>query len=111
MSYYEKHIFFCINEKDEGRKCCAQADAKAMCQFTKKQLKTLGLAGPGKIRVSFSGCLGRCAEGPVAVIYPEQIWYTYRSQADVENIITQDLLANKRVPHLLLNQEPVASDD
>ena len=110
MAYYEKHIFICTNEKDGGRKCCAQANAYELCKYAKKQLKNSDLAGPGKVRVSFSGCLGRCSEGPALVIYPQQIWYTYQNKHDIDDIIEHDILHDQRVKRLLLPQEPVLGD-
>ncbi len=58
--------------------------------------------GPGKIRVSKSGCLGRCSSGPCIVIYPEGIWYTYSSFADIDEIIQSHLIENKPVDSLLI---------
>ena len=46
-----------------------------------------GLSGAGKIRVNQSGCLDRCEEGPVCVVYPEGTWYTYVDEMDVDEII------------------------
>lgn len=68
----------------------------------KTKLLELGLHGPGKIRVSKSGCLGRCSEGPCIVIYPEAVWYTYASKADIDEIINSYLLAGQPVERLLL---------
>ena len=104
MGYYQHHLLFCTNHRAEGKKCCQQGDAEAMCHFAKLTIKKLGLAGAGKIRVSSAGCLGRCKQGPVLVIYPQQLWYTYASSADVAEIIEQQLLNNKPVERLLLTE-------
>jgi (2Fe-2S) ferredoxin len=92
--FYEKHLFFCINQKPPGNQCCQNADAKDYFEYTKKKLQQLELLGPGKIRVSSSGCLGRCASGPILVIYPEAVWYTYHSFADIDLIIEQHVQNN-----------------
>ena len=63
----------------------------------------LGLAGPGKIRVNKAGCLDRCADGPVMVVYPEGIWYTLIDQDDVEEIIQSHLIIGAPVARLQLN--------
>jgi (2Fe-2S) ferredoxin len=63
----------------------------------------LGLAGPGKIRVNKAGCLDRCADGPVMVVYPEGIWYTLIDQDDVEEIIQSHLIKGAPVARLQLN--------
>ena len=56
--------------------------------------------GEGKIRVSKSACLGRCDEGPVAVVYPESTWYTYVDEHDVKEIIDKQLLNDSIVERL-----------
>ncbi len=92
MSYYQKHIFICANQKEGGKKCCAQGEGEAMSHYAKEWVSQQGLNGPGKIRVSRSGCLGRCAEGPCMVIYPEGKWYSYSCQTDIEKILRDHCL-------------------
>lgn len=58
--------------------------------------------GPGKIRVSKALCLGRCSEGPCIVIYPEAIWYTYATEADIDEIINTHLISGNTVERLLI---------
>lgn len=99
-SYYERHVFFCCNQKEAGKKSCQQADAESLCQYTKKRLAELGQHGPGKIRVSKSGCLGRCESGPCILVYPEQRWYTYHDIEDIDRIIEEDFLSGKPVTNL-----------
>ncbi|MCD6048307.1 MAG: Ferredoxin [Gammaproteobacteria bacterium] len=101
--FYQHHLFFCINQKDPGKKCCQDANAKAHFEYARERLQLLQLWGPGKIRASTSGCLGRCALGPILVIYPEAVWYTYHSFADIDKIINQHLIGGKIVDELLLN--------
>src|SRR3990167_3412468 len=100
MSFYEKHLFFCTNQKEGGKKCCQDACAIDFMVYAKQRIHDLGLAGPGKIRVSQSGCLGRCSLGPCLVIYPEGVWYTYHNKADIDEIIEQHLLQGQAVSHL-----------
>ena len=98
--YYTKHLFVCTNQKDAGKQCCANSGAAPFFDYLKKKLLALELHGVGKFRVSKSGCLGRCSEGPCIVIYPEGIWYTYSSCADIDEIIASDLLAGEVVSRL-----------
>lgn len=102
MPYYQRHIFFCTNLRRSGKKCCAQGDAEALRQYTKNKLKKVGLHGKAHIRTSTSGCLGRCSDGPVVVIYPDNIWYHYQSIQDIDEIIEQHLINSKPVERLLL---------
>ena len=69
MSYYKYHLFFCINERDDGRAFCAQHGAQDLRDYLKKRVKQAGLAGPGGVRVNTAGCLDRCSQGPVLVVY------------------------------------------
>jgi (2Fe-2S) ferredoxin len=65
-------------------------------------VKELGLAGSGKIRVNKAGCLDRCADGPVMVVYPAGVWYTLVDQEDVEEIIQSHLINGRPVARLQL---------
>ena len=100
-SYYERHIFFCLNERKNGEACCAQHDAQQAYDHCKSRVKTLGLAGPGSVRVNKAGCLDRCAAGPVAVVYPEAVWYSYVDRHDIDEIVESHLKNGKVVERLL----------
>ena len=100
-SYYERHIFFCLNERKNGEACCAQHHAQQAFDRCKSLVKSQGQAGPGKVRVNKSGCLDRCAAGPVVVVYPEAVWYTYVDEHDIEEIVESHLKNGKVVERLL----------
>lgn len=100
-SYYERHIFFCLNQRKPGEDCCADHRAQAGYDRCKSQVKTAGLSGPGKVRVNKAGCLDRCAAGPVAVVYPEAVWYTYVDAHDIDEIVESHLKNGKVVERLL----------
>ncbi len=87
MSYYRYHVFFCTNLREDGSDCCQRFDAKALRDYAKQRSKELGLAGEGGVRINTAGCLDRCAEGPVVVVYPEAVWYTYLDRADIDEIL------------------------
>jgi len=96
MSYYQKHVFFCTNQREGEKRCCAQGDAVRLRDYAKSMLKKRGLLGPGLCRVNTAGCLGRCEEGPVLVIYPDGIWCSYKTNDDVDAIIAQHLAIDTR---------------
>ena len=98
--YYKRHVFFCTNQRDGGRQCCMDHDAKALRDYAKKRSKQLGLAGAGRARVNSAGCLDRCSEGPVCVVYPEAVWYTYRDQDDIDEIVERHLRDGQTVARL-----------
>ena len=102
MSYYQRHILFCLNERKNGEAACAQHAAQAAFDHCKKLVKEAGLTGPGAVRVNKAGCLDRCAGGPVAVVYPEAVWYTYVDQHDVEEIVQVHLKGGQVVERLVL---------
>lgn len=94
MSYYTRHVFFCINDRgpESDRPCCNQCGSAEIREYAKNRVKELGLAGAGKVRVNQAGCLDRCEEGPVCVIYPEGTWYTYVDETDIDEIIESHLV-------------------
>ena len=96
MSFYKYHMFFCTNQLEGGKACCQNHDAQAMRDYAKERTKELKLAGAGQVRVNNAGCMDRCAQGPVIVIYPQGVWYTYKNKADIDEII-QEHLVNGRV--------------
>ena len=102
--YFKRHIFFCLNERKNNEACCAQQGAQEAFDHCKAQVKALGLAGSGEVRVNKAGCLDRCSGGPVAVVYPEGVWYTYVDKADIDEIV-ESHLKNGRVVERLVTPE------
>ncbi len=105
MSYYQRHVFFCLNQRSNGEACCADHDAQAAFEHCKSRVKAEGLAGPGRVRVNKAGCLDRCAGGPVVVVYPEAVWYTYVDRADLDEIVDSHLKQGRVVERLRLAPE------
>lgn len=101
-AYYEKHIFFCTNRRDGGRPCCAASDAEALQAYAKERVKALELSGAGRVRVNKAGCLDRCELGPVAVVYPEGVWYTFVDREDIDEIVESHLRDGVPVQRLRL---------
>jgi len=100
--YFQRHIFFCLNQRGNGEACCAQHEAQAAFDHCKKRIKDAGLAGPGGVRVNKAGCLDRCAGGPVAVVYPEGVWYTFVDKDDIDEIVESHLRDGQPVERLIL---------
>lgn len=100
MSYYQKHVFFCCNQRQNQEACCNNHGATEIQAYAKQRIKALGLNGPGKVRMNKAGCLDRCQEGPVMVIYPEAVWYTYVDRADIDEIIDSHVINGKPVERL-----------
>ncbi|MBV8124675.1 MAG: (2Fe-2S) ferredoxin domain-containing protein [Burkholderiaceae bacterium] len=102
MSYFQRHIFFCLNQRDNGENACAQHGAQEGFDHCKSRVKAESLAGAGGVRVNKAGCLDRCAGGPVAVVYPDAVWYTYVDRSDIDEIVDSHLKHGKVVERLLL---------
>jgi (2Fe-2S) ferredoxin len=101
VKYYERHIFFCLNERKNDEECCAKHNAQAAFDRCKSLVKAAGLSAPGQVRVNKAGCLDRCAAGPVAVVYPEGVWYSYVDNDDIDEIVESHLKNGKVVERLL----------
>jgi (2Fe-2S) ferredoxin len=84
---FSHHLFFCLNQRSNGEECCDQHNAFALFDYAKKRVKELGLA---------------CSDGPVMVIYPEGVWYTFVDTDDVEEIIQSHLIEGRPVERLQL---------
>jgi (2Fe-2S) ferredoxin len=102
MSHFKHHVFICCNQRAPGEACCNNFDSKKLREYTKERIEALGLNGPGKVRVNVSGCLDRCEEGPVMVIYPEGVWYTFVDREDIDEIIAEHLQNGRIVERLQL---------
>ncbi len=100
MSYYKHHVFFCTNQRKDGEQCCNQNGAEEIRGYAKQRIKQLGLNGEGRIRINTAGCLDRCPEGPVLVVYPDEVWYTYVDTNDIDEIISEHLQNGRIVERL-----------
>lgn len=104
MSHFKHHVFFCTNQREAGDLCCNNHNASAMRDYAKQRVKDLGERIPGKVRINAAGCLDRCDQGPVIVIYPQATWYTYVDQEDIDEIVDRHLLKGEIVDRLLIDK-------
>ena len=101
MSHFHKHVFFCTNQRTDGSDCCNRHGAQKMRDYAKDKLKALGLSTEKKrIRINSAGCMDRCDDGPVLVVYPEGVWYTYVDESDIDEIIEEHLKNGRVVERL-----------
>ena len=101
MSYFDKHVFFCTNQREDGSACCADHAAQKARDYVKNKVKKLGISSEkNHIRINSAGCLDRCGEGPVLVVYPEAVWYTYVDESDLDEIIEEHLKHGRIVERL-----------
>jgi (2Fe-2S) ferredoxin len=83
-------VFVCTNLRPDGRTCCSQRGSDRIRDLLKDWVKRHGL--DDRVRVSKSGCLDRCSEGPNVMIFPDGIWYRGVTEADVPAIIERHFL-------------------
>jgi (2Fe-2S) ferredoxin len=102
--FYRRHVFCCVNERPPGhpRGCCQEKGSVRLRNYMKARAKELGLAD---VRINASGCLDRCELGPTMVIYPEGVWYVYRTPEDVDEILRVHVVQGGRVRRLMLDPE------
>ena len=103
MSHYQYHVFFCTNQRAPGEACCNNHGAADMRDYMKKRVKELGERIPDRVRINTAGCLDRCDLGPVIVVYPEAVWYTYVDQEDIDEIVESHLAQGRVVERLLID--------
>ena len=104
MSYYKYHVFFCCNQREQGKACCNNHGAHQSRDYAKGKIKDLGLKPdrPGGVRVNQAGCMERCKDGPVLVIYPEAVWYTYANNEDIDEILREHIQHGRVVERLVI---------
>lgn len=101
-NHFKHHVFFCLNQRDDGKACCTDKGAEAAFDYMKAQVKKLDLRGKGKVRINRAGCFDRCGEGPLMVVYPEAVWYTFVDQEDMDEIIESHFQHGKVVDRLVI---------
>ena len=104
MSHFRHHAFFCCNQRTDGRSSCNDFGAQELRDYAKARCKELGLTGTGAARINMSGCLDRCAQGPVMVVYPEAVWYSYLDRDDIDEIIDRHLVSGEIVERLQIKE-------
>ena len=97
----QRHLFLCADQTKP--KCVDKEAGLASWDYLKRRLKELKLTGDGGVFRTKANCLQVCTRGPIAVVYPEAVWYGFVTPDDVPEIVDRHLTAGEPVARLRLD--------